>query len=64
MHIHCHGNPFTKQLPSDNLGIVDVFTGRYEAMGAVHRVTPQQQVYVPQYLFVYHLMMLALVQTK
>jgi hypothetical protein len=32
MRIRCRGNPFTEQLPSDSPGIVDVFTGRYQAM--------------------------------
>jgi hypothetical protein len=31
MSIRCRRNPFTEQLPSDSPGIVDVFTGRYQA---------------------------------
>jgi hypothetical protein len=31
MCIRCHGNPFTEQLPCDSPGIVDMFTGRYQA---------------------------------
>jgi hypothetical protein len=31
MRILCCGKPFTKQLSSDSLGIVDVFSGRYQA---------------------------------
>jgi hypothetical protein len=31
MCIRCCGNPFTEQLPSDSLGIVDVFTGHHQA---------------------------------
>jgi hypothetical protein len=32
MHIRCRRNPLTEQLPSDSPGIVDMFTGRYQAM--------------------------------
>jgi hypothetical protein len=52
MRIPCRGNPFTEQLPSDSLGIVDVFTGRYQATAAVQKVTVKQRVYAPQYLLV------------
>jgi hypothetical protein len=45
MRISCRGNPFTEHLPSDSPGIVDVFTGRYQATAAVHRVTAQQRVW-------------------
>jgi hypothetical protein len=31
MRMRCRGNPFIKQLPSVNLGITDVFTGRFQA---------------------------------
>jgi hypothetical protein len=31
MLIHCYGNSFTEQLPSDSPGIVDVFACRYQA---------------------------------
>jgi hypothetical protein len=31
MCIRCRRKPFTEQLPSDSPGIVDVFTGRYQA---------------------------------
>jgi hypothetical protein len=31
MRTRCRGNPFTKQLPSDSPGIVDGFTGHYQA---------------------------------
>jgi hypothetical protein len=31
MHIHCRGNPYTEQLPSDSSGIVDVSTDHYQA---------------------------------
>jgi hypothetical protein len=31
MRILCRGNPFSEQLPSDSLDIVDVFTVRYRA---------------------------------
>jgi hypothetical protein len=31
MCIHCHGNLFTEQLPSENPGIGDVFTDHYQA---------------------------------
>jgi hypothetical protein len=31
MRVHCRGNPFTEQLPSDGPGIVDVFAVRYQA---------------------------------
>jgi hypothetical protein len=36
-------------LSRDNHGIVDVFTSRYQATAAVHRVTAPQRVYTPQY---------------
>jgi hypothetical protein len=62
MHIRCRGNPITEQLPSDSLGIVDVFTSRYLETGVcltaycivtavlVHfEVSVQQRVYTPQY---------------
>jgi hypothetical protein len=60
MRIRCRGNPFTVQLRSDILGIVDVFTGRcletsvclsyyYIAAAVLVRfeVSSQQQVYTP-----------------
>jgi hypothetical protein len=50
MRIRCRGNPFTEQLPAESPGIVDVFTGRYEATAAVHRFTAQQRDYTPQYV--------------
>jgi hypothetical protein len=31
MRIRCGGKSFTEQLPSDSHGIIDVFTGRYQA---------------------------------
>jgi hypothetical protein len=33
MRIRCRRNPLTKQLPSDNSGIVDVFTCSYIETG-------------------------------
>jgi hypothetical protein len=32
MRIRCRGNPFNERLPSDSPGVVDMFTGRYQAM--------------------------------
>jgi hypothetical protein len=32
MRVRCHGKAYTEKLPSDGPGIVDVFTGRYQAM--------------------------------
>jgi hypothetical protein len=49
IRIRCRGNTFIEQLISDSPGIVDAFTGRYQAMAAVQRVTAQQRVYTPQY---------------
>jgi hypothetical protein len=31
MRMRCLGNPFAEQLPSGSQGIIDVFTGRYQA---------------------------------
>jgi hypothetical protein len=50
MRIRGRGNPFTEQLSSSIPGIVDMFTGRYQAMSAVHRVTAQQRACTPQYV--------------
>jgi hypothetical protein len=45
MRIRCRGDSFTEHLPSYSPVIADVFTGRYQATAAVHRVTAQQRVY-------------------
>jgi hypothetical protein len=37
MSIRCQGNPFIEQLPNDSSGIVDVFTGRYQATYVLSR---------------------------
>jgi hypothetical protein len=37
MRIRCHGNLFNEQLPSDNPGIVDAFTGLYQATHILSR---------------------------
>jgi hypothetical protein len=62
MRNRCRGDPFTKQLPSDGPGIVDVFTDRYIETGVcfsayciataepVHfQVSALQRVCTPQY---------------
>jgi hypothetical protein len=48
MPIRFRGNQFTEQLPSDSPSITDVFSGRYQATAAVHRVTAEQRIYTPQ----------------
>jgi hypothetical protein len=37
------------RLPSNSPDIVDVFTCRYQATAAVHRVTAQQWVYINKF---------------
>jgi hypothetical protein len=67
MCIHCRGKLFTEPLPSDNTGIVDVFTGRYLQPGVclstysmttavlvLFEISAQQRVYTPQHLEITH----------
>jgi hypothetical protein len=43
MWIHCRRNPFTEQFLSDSKGIVDVFTGRYQARAVVPQLSSRSQ---------------------
>jgi hypothetical protein len=51
MCIHCYGKPFTEQLPSDSLGIADMFAIHYQATHVLLAIVAQQQLYILQYYF-------------
>jgi hypothetical protein len=52
MPILCRGNPFTDKFTNASPGIVDMFTGLYQATAVVHSVTTQRRVYTPQHYYI------------